>query len=155
MYVYGNPVEGSVCSVVAVQVPRGRFWNSPLSPPVLLQPSSAPSTLGGTPISDDTTATCRSGRPPASSLSTSMNTEKLLIRSFCEGVMDDELSIMNSRSSLRFAVAGERTLVTSEPGVQPADRPTSRAARPPNAPRFRLHPPHTTRPTMRTSSGRG
>src|SRR5450755_233526 len=132
MYVYGEPVAGSVWSVLAVQVPRGRVWKTPLSPPVVLHPKESPGVLDGTPMSDETTATCRSGKPPGSFLSTSRNVEKLSMRSFCETVIDDELSTMNRRSSFRLAVAdASRDVVASEdPGAQPPASPAARAIAP-------------------------
>src|SRR5436190_22016377 len=74
----------------------------PWLPPVLSQPATLPSPA---PMSDDTTATWMFGSPPGRFLSTSMNVGKLLSRFVCDNRIDDELSIMNSRSRLRFAIA--------------------------------------------------
>ena len=82
----------------AVQVPRGVYWKIPMLPPVVSQPAILPSPA---PVSDDTTATWRFGMPPDRPLSASMRTGKLVSRLPCAGRIDDELSIMNSTSTLR------------------------------------------------------
>src|SRR5436190_11834661 len=93
------------CRPVAVHVPRGADWKIPRSPPGLARPALAPQPVTcpfPAPMSDDTTATWMLGKPSGALSSAVMNVGKLLSRFVCRGVIDDELSTMNKRSTLRL-----------------------------------------------------
>src|SRR5689334_1122221 len=85
--------------LLLVQVPCAVYWKMPWLPPVALQPAIEPSPA---PMSEETTATWMFGSPCGAFWRAVMNVGKLLSRFVCDRRIDDELSTMNKRSTLRL-----------------------------------------------------
>src|SRR3954463_8151626 len=93
-------------NVVDVHVPRGADRKTPSSP-VAVQEGVRPLPA---PMSDETTATWMFGRPPGRFSSTFMNVGIFLSRFVCDSSIDDELSIMKSRSRFPFEMTARASV---------------------------------------------
>ena len=98
--------------LVAVQSPRAVYWKMPALPSPS-QPEIEPSPA---PMSDDTTAMCRSGSPPGSASSAVTNAGKLRTRLFCASVMlrrvvdqEQHVDVATGREAPRATAAGATT----------------------------------------------
>src|SRR5678816_4205838 len=121
------------CSPLDVQVPRGMNWKMPFLPLLESQLAIEPSPA---PMSDEITARWRLGSPCGLFFSAVTKVAKLRFRLSCDSRIDDESSIRNRMSTLRFAITTPVPPLPPRPPTLPVPpRPAAPPLLPPLPPR--------------------